>query len=768
MEISQQLGLWGRETSRGSMTELSPGELATQVATCDLFQEFFELSTAARYRRALQRARGWQLEPGDALPPPGWDEPAYVVLSGNLARAGSPANPEDGDAPSVQRVFHEWTSLADGLDAPDLVATEPSVVLEANRELVQLLLGGTPTRFKVEYYAPLASRSPVLSGITAEALDTAIRQSTFHAHNTREDLVTEGEFGTSVFFILAGRAAVILPEGAPRILEAGDFFGEVAYVSRQRRTATVRSSGPVLVMECRPHAVAKLIKASRPFKEAMDERYRAYGTFAVLSGMELFAGLADTEFRDLCRLGTLETFFQYEPVFFKGDPADALYVILNGTVTLTDEREGSTSPAGWLHAGDLFGEMALFPKLSGNPHRGLTVTALQRVTAIRFSREEVGDLVERYPAVGARILEIIERRAQGGLPSSQSRRPLEWVLDTQFLAGNHVLAVDLDNCIRCNNCVTACQSVHLDGQNRFFWSGMREESATLPRVSFSTSCQHCEVPLCLEACPQNCIERSPETGAVYIDYSLCTRCGVCADPAQGCPYGSIQKVPNAGVDPEASLPLLTRLIRRFSQQPAPKYGPERQANHYPVKCDLCEDLPFQACEEHCPTGAVFRVSGRKEFARFLQPGAGPAKSPVQRAPRTLYLAAEFATPPPTGRFSPLLVRVSESGPGMPVILREPENGASEIDLNIFLLTPDTVEVQGGREKAPLRRLTIGSGDDEGARFPVKCAKPGAQELVLCAYQGGLYLGRMPVHTEFVAPAPKSASAAPNVTVKEAN
>lgn len=737
------------------MTELSPAELSAHVEGCELFQEFFDLPSAARYRRALQKARGWRLEPGETLSPPGWEDPAYVVLSGSLGRAGASAGPEGG-AP-VQRVFHEWTSLADGLDAPDLVAGEPSVVLEAPAELVQLLLAGTPSRFKVEYYAPLVCRSPVLAGITEEALDAAIRQSSFHAHNTREDLVTEGEFGTSVFFILAGRAAVILPEDAPRILEAGDFFGEVAYVSRQRRTATVRTSGPVLVMECRPHAVAKLIKASRPFKEAMDERYRAYGTFAVLSGMELFAGLESDEFRDLCRRGTLETFFQYEPVFFKGDPADALYVILNGTVTLTDEREDGTSPAGWLHAGDMFGEMALFPKLSGSPNRGLTVAALQRVTAVRFSREEVGDLVERYPAVGARILEIIERRrSQGGLPAAQSQRPLEWVLDTQFLAGNHVLAVDLDNCIRCSNCVTACQSVHLDGQNRFFWNGMREEEAALPRVSFSTSCQHCEVPLCLEACPQNCIERSPETGAVYIDYQLCTRCGVCADPNQGCPYGSIQKVSNSEVDPEASLPLLTRLLRRLAKQPAPKYGPERQANHYPVKCDLCEDLPFQACVEHCPTGAVFRISGPREFARLLQPGAAPVEAPAPRPPRTVYLSAEFAAPPATGRFSPLLVRASESGPGFPVRLREPENGESEIALNLFLLAPDMVEVQGGREKAPLRRLTIGASDEEGVKFPVKSVRPGTHELMLCVYQGALYLGRTPVRAEFEAAAPKPA------------
>jgi hypothetical protein len=61
---------------------------------------------------------------------------------------------------------------------------------------------------------------------------------------------------------------------------------------------------------------------------------------------------------------------------------------------------------------------------------------------------------------------------------------------------------------------------------------------------------------------------------------------------------------------------------------------------------------------------------------------------------------------------------------------------------------------------------VGNGDGEGAKFPVKCAKPGPQKLVLCAYQGGLYLGRAAVPVEFVAAPPKPAPAVPKAGPKE--
>jgi CRP/FNR family cyclic AMP-dependent transcriptional regulator len=63
-----------------------------------------------------------------------------------------------------------------------------------------------------------------------------------------EELVTEGRFAHEFFVIEDGSAEVL--QGGERIAElgAGDFFGEIALLERERRTATVRATTPMEVI----------------------------------------------------------------------------------------------------------------------------------------------------------------------------------------------------------------------------------------------------------------------------------------------------------------------------------------------------------------------------------------------------------------------------------------------------------------------------------------------------------------------------------------
>ena len=58
-------------------------------------------------------------------------------------------------------------------------------------------------------------------------------------------IVQEGDTGRHVYFISRGTVEVIAPDGTTvlRTLSDGDFFGELALLHQQRRTATVRAVG---------------------------------------------------------------------------------------------------------------------------------------------------------------------------------------------------------------------------------------------------------------------------------------------------------------------------------------------------------------------------------------------------------------------------------------------------------------------------------------------------------------------------------------------
>ncbi len=91
-----------------------------------------------------------------------------------------------------------------------------------------------------------------------------------------KEMATEGDRGREFFVLLEGEAEVT--KGGRRIntMRAGDFFGEIALVSRMPRTASVTASTDVRVLVITEREFAALLKnspaISRSVAEALAER----------------------------------------------------------------------------------------------------------------------------------------------------------------------------------------------------------------------------------------------------------------------------------------------------------------------------------------------------------------------------------------------------------------------------------------------------------------------------------------------------------------
>ncbi|MFO8064409.1 MAG: cation:proton antiporter [Spirochaetia bacterium] len=105
----------------------------------------------------------------------------------------------------------------------------------------------------------LLRKIPLLSELSDEAfaqLAGHLQPRTFPAD---EQIITQGESGTSLFLLARGVVRVLRREGPQRggtlneiaTLLPGDFFGEMALLHAEARTATVRAVTPVLVYELR-------------------------------------------------------------------------------------------------------------------------------------------------------------------------------------------------------------------------------------------------------------------------------------------------------------------------------------------------------------------------------------------------------------------------------------------------------------------------------------------------------------------------------------
>ena len=89
---------------------------------------------------------------------------------------------------------------------------------------------------------------PFFSSLSKRDLTTVAQQMEEIDIPEGKELVREGDFGHEFFLIVDGTAEVV--RGGARIAERGpgEFFGEMALLAEERRTATVTATSPMRVL----------------------------------------------------------------------------------------------------------------------------------------------------------------------------------------------------------------------------------------------------------------------------------------------------------------------------------------------------------------------------------------------------------------------------------------------------------------------------------------------------------------------------------------
>ncbi|MFQ5777147.1 MAG: cyclic nucleotide-binding domain-containing protein [Terriglobia bacterium] len=478
---------------------------------------------------------------------------------------------------------------------------------------------------------------PVFAGVSGTFLGLN-QGAVVRRHFKRGDIVCrEGEYGSTAFYILDGKAQVFLaspiahvkteggalgllsklksrlvgrrehhreeeaerrwiPIDAPvdlaydnpvAELGPGDLFGEMTCLNRYPRSATVRAATDCTMLEMLRN-VLDILQKNKTFKSQLEETYRQRALDTHLRSVPIFAGLTPEFIDGLRETVELLHFASGQVICRQGDAADSFYLVRIGFVKVSEHHPGGELIHAYLHRGDYFGEIGLL----GGGVRTATCTAAGNVEVVRIGAEDFDRMLEVFPDI-RRNLEAVarERQEQNRLQLTTLRTvPLDNFLAQGLMEAQSLLVLDLDRCTRCDQCVRACADAH-DGITRLVREGLRFDQYLV-----ATSCRQCRDPLCMVGCPVGSIRRRNSLEIIIEDW--CIGCGLCA---KNCPYGNINLHPfQAEEDDPAQAGRKVAVVKQKA-----------------TGCDLCLEHAEPSCVYACPHDAAHRVDPRQFFAGML-------------------------------------------------------------------------------------------------------------------------------------------------------
>ena len=120
-----------------------------------------------------------------------------------------------------------------------------------------------------------------------------------------------------------------------------------------------------------------------------------------LAGVPLFAGLDAEGLASLVRGMRVRRFRRGETVFHVGDPGDALFIVMSGSIKITLPADsGDEAILATLRPGDFFGELAL---LDGAP-RSATAVAIEATETYILARDRFRELIATEPVMRDALL----------------------------------------------------------------------------------------------------------------------------------------------------------------------------------------------------------------------------------------------------------------------------------------------------------------------------------------------------------------------------
>ena len=393
-------------------------------------------------------------------------------------------------------------------------------------------------------------------------------------------------------------------------LKAGALFGEISALTRSQRSSSVIAAESTTVLEIKWQGLRDLMQYNRELRTHIEKLYRDRSLTNHMASMPLLKGLSETQVQEIASKTVFESHGRFdwhigfksakkksqkdlistEPLIVReGEYADDLIIIRSGFARVSRQYNNGHRTITYLSQGDVFEMDTLIHNCSNeqpipyqNSLRALGYADVLKIPTalvkqfIMPQQDNVKKDKKNKKSVSHNLSEI-------DMSKIEEMDLMNFFVENRFINGTKTMLINLDRCVGCDDCVTACANAH-NGNPRFIRHGERHG-----KFMIANACMHCSDPVCMIGCPTGAINRTV-SGEVVINDVTCIGCSTCAN---ACPYNNIRMV---NVRNEEGTLLLDE-----------KFSPIVKAS----KCDLCVDqMVTPSCEYACPHNALKRLDIR--------------------------------------------------------------------------------------------------------------------------------------------------------------
>ena len=174
------------------------------------------------------------------------------------------------------------------------------------------------------------------------------------------------------------------------------------------------------------------------FNPTSSEQFELLKALNAISRISIFSKVSQADIEELTKIVTAKKYELDAAVFFQGDPSDSLYILLKGSVKVTQASEdGREKILDILGPGEIFGEFAM---LDGHP-RSATVTTCEPTELASISHKDFRQFVASRPEILWKVLEAlcerIRKTSTGMLELSSREAPYRLLAALNHLAENY-------------------------------------------------------------------------------------------------------------------------------------------------------------------------------------------------------------------------------------------------------------------------------------------------------------------------------------------